>query len=126
MIFDVFIGFLRFSFYVILLAFIILFFIKRNEVTDNIDNHNKYSSGITVFEKKHLEQEFYYELIVILLLSLIFFSVIKPPGWDLLERVFNSGEDLFGGLFGIDVEGMKTGNSMSDDTFSSKDLDLKF
>lgn len=126
MIFDAFIGFLRFSFYVLLLALIVMFFIKRDEVSDSMDNHNKYSSGITVFEKKHLEQEFYYELIVILLLTLIFFSVIKPPGWHLIERIFNSGEDVFGGLFGIDVEGMKSTNSMKDDTFSSKDLDLKF
>lgn len=96
MLYEKFLDLIRFCFYISVAFTGIMFIINRVEADMKEDNFNRYEAGLTAYEKKTSEQNFYYQLTVVLLLGFIFFSVIKPPSWHLVEASFKKLEEIIG------------------------------
>lgn len=96
MLYEKFLDLIRLCFYGSVIFTSIMFIINRVEAESKIDDVNKYASGLSVYEKKTGEQNFYYQITVVLLLGFIFFSVIKPPSWHLVEATFKKIEEFIG------------------------------
>ena len=108
MLYEKFLDLLRLAFYASVAFTAITFMIKYTQATDKINDVNKYASGLSVYEEKTGEQNFYYQLTVVLLLGYIFFSVIKPPSWHLVEGFFKKLEEIIGLTITDVSDSMKT------------------
>lgn len=110
MLYEKFLNIIRFGFYISVAFTAVMFIINRIDAEKKIDNFNRYEAGLTAYEKKTAEQSFYYQLTVVLLLGFIFFSVIKPPSWHLVEVAFKKLEEIIESIIGIriDTDGMSS------------------
>ena len=96
MLYEKFLDLIRLAFYASVAFTAITFMVKYTQATDNIDDFNRYSPDLSQYESVTGEQNFYYQLTVVLLLGYIFFSVIKPPSWHLVEGFFKKLEEVIG------------------------------
>ena len=108
MLYEKFLDLLRLAFYASVAFTAITFMIKYTQAKDNIDDFNRYSADLSQYESVTGEQNFYYQLTVVLLLGYIFFSVIKPPSWHLVEGVFKKLEEAIGLTVSNVSDSMKT------------------
>ena len=108
MLYEKFLDLLRLTFYASVAFTAITFMIKYTQAKDNIDDFNRYSADLSQYESVTGEQNFYYQLTVVLLLGYIFFSVIKPPSWHLVEGFFKKLEEIIGLTITDVSDSMKT------------------
>ena len=108
MLYEKFLDLLRLAFYASVAFTAITFMIKYTQAKDNIDDFNRYSADLSQYESVTGEQNFYYQLTVVLLLGYIFFSVIKPPSWHLVEGFFKKLEEIIGLTITDVSDSMKT------------------
>ena len=96
MLYENFLDLVRLSFYVSVAFTSIMFIVNKVEADNSKHAHNKYDAELSRYDMKISEQNFYYQITVVLLLGFIFFSVIKPPSWHLVEASFKKLEEIIG------------------------------
>lgn len=96
MLYEKFLDLVRLAFYISVAFTGIMFIVKRVEADNSKHAHNKYDGELSRYDIKISEQNFYYQITVVLLLGFIFFSVIKPPSWHLVEASFKKLEEIIG------------------------------
>lgn len=96
MLYEKFLDLIRLVFYVSVAFTGIMFLVNRSNAEKKVDNFNRYDAGLTQYEQRTSEQNFYYQITVVLLLGFIFFSVIKPPSWHIVEASFKKLEEVIG------------------------------
>lgn len=96
MLYEKFLDLVRLAFYVSVAFTSIMFIVNKVEADNSKHGYNKYDAELSRYDMKISEQNFYYQVTVVLLLGFIFFSVIKPPSWHLVEASFKKLEEIIG------------------------------